>query len=228
MALTLTAGSVWAKDADKPKKKAKPARVKKPRVKKPKSPFRGEYAIMASELKLTEEQKTKMAGILKAQAENKKAMAEASKPLRTAMMEAKKAKNKEKAKELAAKLKELRGDPKADKAKIMAILTPEQKTSWSQFNVYRSACRRFGRAKLTDDQKQAIKNMCAKSDVKITGDRKADAAALKTLSDKIASDVLTDAQRESIKPKARVKKEKKEKPAGAKKPRGKKKKDADQ
>ncbi|MDP6543209.1 MAG: Spy/CpxP family protein refolding chaperone [Phycisphaerae bacterium] len=226
MALTFTAGSALAKDDAKPRKK-KPARAKKARTPKAKSVIRGEYAIMVSELKFTDAQKTKLIELIKAQNEARKATAEASKPLRAEQAEAKKAGNKEKLKEIAGKLKALRGDPKADRAKIAAIMTPEQKASWAKFGLYRNACRKFARAKLTDDQKKAIRDMCAKSDVKVTGDKKADNAALKALTDKIAADVLTDEQREAIKPKPRVKKEK---PAGGKKPREKrgKKKPTDQ
>jgi len=224
VALTFTAGSVLAKDGGKGKK-AKPAGAKKARVKKPKSPFRGEYAIMASLLKMTDAQKAQLTEILKAQGASKKASAEAAKPIKIQLAAAKKAGDKAKVKELNAKLKALRGDPKASKAKVIAILTPEQKAEWAKFGLYRRVCSKFGRAKLTDDQKTTVRDMCAKSDVKTTGDKKADAAAMKGLTDKIAADVLTDAQREAIKPKPRVKKEK---PAGNKKPRGKKpKKDAD-
>ncbi|MBT3202185.1 MAG: hypothetical protein HN350_19960 [Phycisphaerales bacterium] len=217
VALTFSAGSVLAKEGGKAKK-AKPA-GKKARVKKPKSPFRGEYAIMASQLKMTDAQKAQLTEIVKAQSAAKKAYAEAAKPIQTELAAAKKAGDKTKAKELGAKLKALRGDPKATTAKVMAILTPEQKAEWAKFGLYRRVCSKFGRAKLTDEQKTTVRDMCTKSDIKTTGDRKADAAALKSLTDKIAAEVLTDAQREAIKPKPRVKKEK---PAGAKKPRVKK------
>jgi len=221
MALAFVAGPVLGQDADKPKRK-KPAREKKARVRKPKSVIRGEYAIMVSELKFTDDQKTKLIEIIKAQNESKKAMAEAAKPLKAEMVEAKKAGNKERTKELSKKLRELRPDAKAQRAKIEALLTAEQKADWARFNLYRNACRKFGRAKLTDDQKKAARDLCYASDVKLTGDKKADNAAIRALTDKIAADVLTDAQREAIKPKPRVKKEKTLKPEGGRKPRSKK------
>ena len=168
---------------------------------------------------MTDAQKAQLTEIVKAQSAAKKAYAEAAKPIQTELAAAKKAGDKTKAKELGAKLKALRGDPKATTAKVMAILTPEQKAEWAKFGLYRRVCSKFGRAKLTDEQKTTVRDMCTKSDIKTTGDRKADAAALKSLTDKIAAEVLTDAQREAIKPKPRVKKEK---PAGAKKPRVKK------
>ena len=226
MALTLAAGSALAVDGDKPNKKKKPARERKVRVKKPKSALHGEYAIMASELKLTDEQKTKFIETVKAQSEARKALAEKAAPIKKEMAEARKAKDKEKCKELAAKLKELHGDSKADKAAIMAILSDEQKAAWAGFEVYRNALRKFGRAKLTDDQKKAIRDICTKGDVKLTGDKKADSAALKGLIEKISADVLTDEQRKAMAPKP---KEKRDKPVREKKPRErKKKKPADQ
>ena len=226
MALTLTAGSALAaKDGAKPKKK-RPDRVKKERVKKPKSALRGEYAIMASELKLTQEQQAKFVETIKAQSEAKKALVEKAAPIKKELAEARKAKDKDKVKELGAKLKELQGDPKADKAAIMALLSDEQKAAWAGFELYRNALRKFGKAKLTDDQKKAARDICTTSDVKLTGDRKADAAALKALTEKISTNVLTDEQRTAMAPKPKVKKDK---PAGDKKPRDRKKnKPADQ
>ena len=226
MALTLTAGSALAQDGAKPKKKKNPGRVRKARPKKAKNQLRGEYGIMASELKFTDEQKTKFIEIIKAQSEARKALAEKSAPIRKELAEAKKAKDKDKCKELAAKLKELRGDSKADKAAIMALLSDAQKADWDSFTIYRNVSRKFGKAKLTEDQKKAIRDMCNKADVKTTGDKKADAAALKGLMAKISADVLTDEQRQAMAPKPREKREKKDKPARDKKPRPKKKKKA--
>ena len=216
MALTLTAGSALAaEDGAKPKKN-RPARARKARNKKPKSGLRGEYGIMASELKLTDEQKAKLIEVVKAQAAARKERAAEAAPIRKELAEARKAKNKDKVKELAAKLKGLRVDRKAEQATIMDILTDEQKAAWAGFTVYRNACRKFGRAKLTDDQKNAIRDLCSKE--KLTGDRKADNAALKALTAKISSDVLTDEQRKAMAPKPKVKKDrparkKKKKPA---------------
>ncbi|MDP6546695.1 MAG: hypothetical protein QGH60_22195 [Phycisphaerae bacterium] len=225
MALTLTAGSALAVEGAKPKKK-KPARARKARPKKPRNLLRGEYGIMASEVKLTAEQKAKFVELIKTQNEAKKALAEKAAPIKKELAEARKAKDKEKCKELGAKLKALKPDSKANKAALMALLTDEQKTAWASFSLYRNACRRFGRAKLTDDQKQAIRDICAKSDVKVTGDKKADAAALKALTANISAGVLTDEQRKAMVPKPRVKKPKPDRP---KKPRDrKKKKPADQ
>jgi len=226
MALTLTAGSALAVNEAKPKRK-KPARARKTRPRKPKNLLRGEYGIMASEVKLTDEQKAKFIEIIKAQSEAKKALAEKAAPIKKELAEARKAKDKDKCKELAAKLKALKGDSKADKAAIMALLTDEQKVAWARFSLFRNACRKFGRAKLTEDQKQAIRDICAKSDVKVTGDRKADNAAMKALMEKISSGVLTDVQREAM-TKPRAKREKKPRPDRDKKPRPKKKKPADQ
>jgi len=229
MALTLTAGSALAVDGDKPKTKKKPARARKARPKKPKNLLRGEYGIMASELKLTDKQKAKFVEIIKVQSEAKKALAEKAAPIKKELAEAKKAKDKDKCKELRAKLKALKYDSKANKAALMAILTDAQKADWDSFTIYRNACRKFGRTKLTADQKKAIRNMCNKADIKTTGDKKADNAVLKTLTAKISADVLTDAQRAAMAPKPRVKKEKKDKPVREKKPRAtKKKKPADQ
>ena len=297
MAMTFTAGAALAQDADKPKKK-KPARAKKARPQKAKNLLRGEYGIMASEVKLTDEQKAKFVEILKAQSEAKKAMAEkvlslrkeqaearkpkdearckelgdqlkalqkelaeAKKPkdearckelgdklkalqkelaearkpkdearckelgdklktLQKELAEARKPKDAAKLKELGDKLKKLKSDPKADKAALMALLSDAQKADWDSFTIYRNVSRKFGKAKLTEDQKKAIRDMCNKADVKTTGDKKADAAALKGLIAKISAGVLTDEQRTAMAPKPKVKKEKK--------PRPKKEKPADQ
>ena len=81
MALTLTAGSALAAEGDKPEKK-KRARARKERQRKAKKGLRGEYGIMASEVKLTEEQQTKMVEIVKAQAAARKAKAAEAAPIR--------------------------------------------------------------------------------------------------------------------------------------------------
>jgi len=228
MAVALTGSAVFAEQADPAgKKKKKPNRVRKqrpPRKRKAKG-LRGEYAIMASELKLTDEQQKQLLEIVKARAEARKAKNAEAAELKKQYNEAKKAKDKAKANELRAKLKALRGDPKADRAKILAILTDEQKAQWSVFQLYRNVCRKFGRAKLTDDQKTAIRALCAKDASKLTGDRKADAAVMKSLAKRISADILTDEQREAM-TKKRPPRRKKDKPAREKKPR--KKKNADQ
>jgi hypothetical protein len=225
MALTLTVGFAEAKkDGAKPAREKKAKKAKKARVKKNKGGLRGEYAIMTSVLNLTAAQQAEIAEIAKAQSEDKKALAVKLAPLKKELAEAKKAKDKAKCKELSGKIRELSAKSKAPAAAIQGVLTDEQKATWAKFGIYRSVSRKFGRAKLTDEQKKAVRDLCAKSGVKPTGNKKADAAAVKVLQKKIFTDILTDDQRKVMAPKKR---EKKPKPAGEKKPR-KKKKAADQ
>jgi len=148
--------------------------------------------------------------------------------LKKAAAEAKKAKDRDKAKAIAAEMKPLTAEQRklrdAQKAEILGILTDQQKADWEIFEVRRRAMQRFGRVKpkLTDEQKEKAKPICeaaAKDIIKLEG--KEQRQAYDALTKKIADQVLTDEQRESMK----AKRVKRPKEPGAKKPGGRKKKD---
>jgi len=166
MMMMLTAAPALAGEVVITKKGKEVKRARKP--KKPKTLIRGHYAIMAKQLDLTDEQRAKLEELLKANKdamgawykENGKEYKEISKALR----EARKAKNADAVKELSAKLKPLRKD-RADLAKaftgqINGILTPEQLAKWKDYQFYARNVGRYGRAKLTKEQKAEARDLC--------------------------------------------------------------------
>ena len=230
--LVLTAGPVLAQaepaEEDKPKAKAKKARKeKRDRPKKAKSAIRGEYAIMASEVELTDDQKAKLEALIKemndAVRKDMEAAKEKAAELKKAIEDAKKAKNKEAGQEARKKLTELKKSSQAIRAdyqkKIRELLTPEQRTKWGGFVLYRRVCGRFAKAKLTDDQKKSVRTQCdaaAKElgDLAVSAATKEDkqklGAEIKKLYEKITTDVLTNEQREAMKkPREKAKGDKK-------------------
>ena len=239
-ALMLTAGPVAAKEdaAKKPKKER--GNKKAARAKKARSLIRGEYAMLANEAGLTDEQKAQLEAMLKeaktAQAQAAQANKEKLAELKKKIADAKEAKNKVAMKAAAKEMKDLRGAAaKAKKefwAKVMALLTPKQKLKWAAFKLYRSACRRLAKAKMTDDQKAAARKLCDAT-AKQLGDvvlaektrenAKAIGQAVKQLQQKITAEILTAEQREAIKPKPREKREKPEKGEKKDRKKGKKK-----
>ncbi len=233
--LGLTAGPVLVQAAeDKPKK---PRKEKPDRPKKGKSGVRGEYAIMASVLKLTDDQKAKLEALIKEMNGAVRTDMEASKEkaaeIKKEMEAAKKAKDKAAGQAARKKMTELKKSSLAIKAgfqkKILELMTAEQRGKWGGFGLYRRICRTFAKAKLTDDQKKAVRPLCdaaAKElgDVAISTareDKKEIAAALKKLGGKITTDILTNEQVEGMKKKAKPNADKK-KPGDKKNPGDKK------
>ena len=84
---------------------------------------------------------------------------------------------------------------------IHEMLTPEQKEKYDAFKFYRTALGRFGRAKLTAEQKATVKTLCAEPGKAYAAekDRKAKRKILGDLQKKIHDEVLTDQQREALK-----------------------------
>jgi len=222
----LVTPSVAVAQDDAPKKARKKARDRKKPPKKKRLP--GEYGIMASVLKIQEPQLTKFNAAVQAYGETMKAwqagpdgakLAE----LQKAAQEAKKAKDKDKAKELSQQMKPLmaqRAKVQAEeRAAIMAVLTPEQKAQWAGFTIYRTAMRRYKRLKLSEEQTKQVRDLCdaAAKTMPPSSDRKAYGQARKKLDAEIVEKVLTPEQRDELKKKP----ERKPREKGAKPERGK-------
>lgn len=214
-AVLLACGPAMAQDDGAAK--AKPEKAKA-------SGLRGEYAIMASVVGMDDAQKAKLAEALEAnkaaEGQWKDGDGKKMEELTKAAAEAKKAGDKEKAKKIAEDLKAVRESraklEEAGKARILAVLTDEQKARYDAFKLERQILQRFGKKiELTDDQKKQMKDLCAES-VKARPadeDPKAAAAADKKLLGEIEQKVLTDAQREALKKPAGKKPTEGEKPA---------------
>ena len=272
---------------DAPKQRKRPQR--KPRQKRPL--LRGMHAQMIKVCDLSEDQQKRIAELA---AERSKALkdfntenAEKIKALSDEQKKAREAKDKEALKKARDEYSALRAKQneitKKSQDDIMAVLTPEQKAKWDEYQAVLTVKRRFRGIELTEDQVAKIKAAYVKTaagadmttekgrrgayaklyaEVQkevlteeqrttvavgyITGryrrlkltedqvaqikaayvkattgvnmdDRKAAAEAMNKLTEQIRTDILTDAQREQVKAKARpgqrTRKPKPEKPA---------------
>ncbi len=223
--LALTAGPVLAQAAPAAEDKPKAKKPRKDKPKKGKSGLRGEYAIMGSVLKLTDDQKAKLEALLKEMKEAIRTDMAASKEkaaeIKKEMEAAKKAEDKAAGQAARKKMMELKKASLVVKAgfqkKILELLTAEQRGKWGGFVLYRRICRVFAKAKLTDDQKKAVRPLCdaaAKElgDLALSTareDKKKIGAALKKLGVKITGEILTNEQVEGMKKKPKPKGDKK-------------------
>lgn len=229
----LACGPAMAQDGEAKAKPEKPKGAEKARKAKP-SGLRGEYGIMAGVLEFDDAQKAKLLEAVEANKAAERQWMESGdgkkmQELSKAYAEARKGEDKEKAKPLAEQLRALKESraklQEAGKARIMAVLSDQQKTIWAAFNLQRRAMMRYKRLKLTEDQLKQVKEICAEAvkNRKAGDDRKALNAADKKLMSDIEQKVLTNAQREELKkPPEKPKKDKKgEMPAkGDEKPEG--------
>jgi hypothetical protein len=192
---------------------AQDAKAAKP-AKPAKSILKGEYAIMAAELKLDDAQKAKLEEAVKANEAAEKAWMDGAsgtkaKTVRDDLAKAKEAKDQAKLKSLGEEQKALAAEQaklKEDgKAKVMAVLTDDQKAQWAGFAVYRSTIGKYKAANLTADQDKQIRDMATKiASVKAAPPEKGKKPLQpsQVLSKDIEEKVLTDAQKEEMKKKA--------------------------
>ena len=218
--LTLACPTMAAKDDKKAADKA----GKKKEGKGGKGALRGYYAIMSSVLELSDEQKAQLTEKIKARAAALKAWDEDEKgqklaELLTKAKDADKDAAKEIRKEAAALRKERVELEASHKAKIMDVLTDEQKTKWEGHLLYTQMMRQFKKVGPTEEQEGKIRALCAAkaADAQAADD---DAKALRTIRTDLAAaitkDILTDEQRTKLtakkeKPAPKPKKDKKEK-----------------
>ncbi|HUU91498.1 MAG TPA: hypothetical protein VM238_09830 [Phycisphaerae bacterium] len=192
------------------------------------SALRGEYAIMASQCELTDQQKADLEAKVKARVEAQKAWMEANgdkaSALREAYKKAREAKDEDAAKKARDDLKALEeGRSKIETdtmAAILAVLTPEQKAKWEGFRVYRTLMGRYKRTDLAEEQQTKIRDLAAAAAGDLAGLRSEDKDARnkareadKKLRQTIEENVLTAAQRETLQKKPEPKPKPDKKPA---------------
>jgi Spy/CpxP family protein refolding chaperone len=194
--LTASAGAAEAGGKSSPA--AKPAALK------------GDYAIMAKVLEMDTIQTAKLTEAVEARDKALKAWDDSDsgkkfKEFSEALKKAKADKDKEKAKSLDDQMKPLtkeRSDlQEAQRANIMAVLTPEQKAKWAGHSLYTVVMRKYKRTNPADEQEKQIRQLCeaaAKGMPDVT-DKKGHGEAMRKLSDEIEQKVLTAAQREELK-----------------------------
>jgi Spy/CpxP family protein refolding chaperone len=200
LAVLITAPALLAEEAKAPKEgKAKAAA-------KESSGLKGEYAIMAGELKFTAEQKADLAAKVKARDEAVSAWENANRDkLKAAQETVKKAResgDKQGAEKAGEELKALRGAMEkiqADAAAaIRAVLTPEQQQAWEGFSLSRQAMARYKKVDLAEDQQKKIRELCNAAGKEVAGGKAKDEVR-KALEKDIAA-LLTPAQKDALKP----------------------------
>lgn len=187
--------------------------------------LRGYYAVMAKELKLTDDQKKQLVVAAAARTEALAKWDEANgaklAELTAASKKAKDAGDTDASKKTGADAKALRdargalSDSVTDKLKSM--LTEEQKQSYEGYNLYVGATVRFAAAKMDKQQKAKAKELAFAAAKGVTPDLKAKAlTALKDeLAAKVSAEVLTAEQREAVAKAAADKTKSKAKPDDA-------------
>jgi len=176
------------------------------------SGVRGEYAILVAECGLTDEQKEQVQAKIQA---TKEAIAqweqehgEKAKELQKAMKEAKEAGNKEEMKRLGQELKTLMTERRRlqqTMTGVLEVLTPEQRTKWAGFRLYRQMMMRYKKVGLTEEQTAKVREMAnaAAKELGDPSDEKAARKAAVTLREDVEQNVLTAEQREALEKKPR-------------------------
>jgi Spy/CpxP family protein refolding chaperone len=208
LVVLVAAPPLLAEEAKAPAEgKVKAAAKEKSEAKEKSAPaLKGEYAIMASELKLTAEQQTEVAAKLAAREESIAAWRKDNmQKLETAQEALKKAResgDKEAAKKLGEEIKAI--NESRDKimtdtaAAIRAILTPEQQQAWEGFSLYRQAMARYRKAELTDDQHKKVRELCDAAAKELAAGKAKEEVRAKL--DKDIEALLTPAQKAALKP----------------------------
>jgi Spy/CpxP family protein refolding chaperone len=208
----LVASPLLAQDegAEKPAKAEKAA--KEPKAEK--SALRGEYAIMASVCQMTDAQKAQLEAVVKAKIDAVATWEEANKAkledLEKQEADAKEKGDKEALKRIGEEVKALWEQQLSvleaeHRAKIAAILTPEQRAMWEGFKLYRGLMHRYAKAELDEGQKAKIRglaNEAAKKMLAVAGaGKEAEEAKNKIeqeLKASVENEVLTTDQAEAF------------------------------
>jgi Spy/CpxP family protein refolding chaperone len=169
--------------------------------------LRGEYALMVTELKLTEAQQTqlreKVQGMQTAVSDWMKQHKEQLDKFNTDMKAAREAKDKEAQKKLTDEMKPLQAERsklEAEKRQeIMALLTPEQTQAWAAFKLQQEVLNHLKRVNLSEEQIGKIKPLCAKAATEMNAlpaeDRKGREKLKGALVKSIQTDILNEDQR---------------------------------
>ena len=178
-------------------------------AKETKPVLRGEYAMMAGECKMDDAQKAALAAAVAAKDEAMKPDRERSGALKKDLAAAKEAGDKEAVKRIGEEMKTLQEQQGAieteHQAKILAVLTSEQRETWEGFCLWRDLMQRYRRAELADEQKAQVRtlaNQAASEALAVRGDeeeaRKAREAIQKNLRAHIEAEILTAEQKEKL------------------------------
>jgi hypothetical protein len=195
-------------EAAKPAKKPKAAEEGEAPA-KAKSALRGEYAIMASECGLDDTQKAALEAAVAAKEEAMKAGKEKADALKKDLAAAKEKNDEEAVKRIGGEIKALQTERGAveteHQGKILGCLSPEQRTTWEGFKLYRGLMYRYSKAELDEGQKAKVRGLAnegAKKMLAVEGAGKEAEEAKdkieKDLKASVENDVLTAEQKEKL------------------------------
>lgn len=192
-------------------KKARPTKARKPRLP-------GIYAHVPKVCEMTEAETAAFTKALQPYLDARKAQRPKMAELRKASAEARKAGDKDKAKELSQQARKINDDIKALGDKAMDTLTDEQKAKWQGHLLYMQMMRMVKKTGVDEKQSESIRTMCqAQGKAYGAMDDKAKRTARAALVKEIKEKVLTEEQRAKlVKPankKPAKKKPAKDKPA---------------
>ncbi len=196
--LGILAGPVWAQEgAGEP---PDPKRNRKERPVKKKVLLRGMHAQMATVCGLSEQQQKSIADLSAKRREDLKPVMEKEKPLAADLKKAREAGNEEEVKRVRAERTKVRAERNKirdeSRKAILAVLTPEQKVKWDEYQFVLQIKGRYSAAKLTDEQIEKIKAAHVKVAAGVDmNDKEAKRAAMGKLHAMIEKDILTPAQR---------------------------------
>ena len=188
----------------------KAATTKPSRTASPRPGLRGEYALIATQAELTDKQRIQLAEIAMEQRNAEDRMRSVNQKriagLQKDLANARKANNVDAISTILQQIMRINAtEAKAKKAftaRVMELLQPEQKAKWTGFTLCRSVCGTLLKAKLTDDQKNAIRELCNDAALELGDDGLKTAikryAAQKKLRDKVKAEILTDDQRKAL------------------------------
>jgi hypothetical protein len=190
---------------------AKPAKRAKDKADaKAKSPVQGYYAIVVKQVGLEGDQLAKYTEAVAARTAAidawKKDNAAKLEAYNAAVKQAKEKNDKDALKKANADAKELntslRKVEDEQRAKIMAVLTPEQHVKLNGYNLYVGAMVRYKKTGLSEEQTAKVRALCDKAaqdaGSDYGSDKKKDAAVRKQLAESIEKDVLTAEQRAAL------------------------------
>ena len=168
---------------------------------------------------LTAEQQTALQEALKPYLAAQKDAKDKGAELRKAAAEARKAKDKDKMKDIGKQMKELQKPVEEALAAAMKTLTPEQQAKWAAHQLAEPILARFKKLGLSEEQVKKIVDLCgAKAAELKDADPKSKRRAMGELTKEVQANILTEDQKAKVKaPKKGGGEKKPRKPKGERK-----------
>lgn len=190
--------------------KTEAATTKPSHTASPRPGLHGQYALIAAQAQLNDKQINELMAIAteerevqtRMQAVNQEKIAR----LRKDLADARKANNVDSISTILQQIMRINATEskarKAFEARAMEIMEPQQRAKWAGFGLCKSLCGALLRAKLTDDQKKAVRGLCDDTALELGDDGLKTtlqrSAAQRKLRDKVKAEILTGDQRKAL------------------------------